>query len=122
MDCIGFPKMFQANSTVIKTGYEATQECVKLLLGSEQGELFGDPQFGIQLKKFTFNQNNYILRDVLIDEIVSKLSLFCPQLVITRKDVKIIQEGKDLVAHIKAINRANFITNTFDLVLLNEEE
>ena len=31
--------------------------------------MFGDPDFGIRLKRYTFNQNNYILRDVLIDEI-----------------------------------------------------
>ena len=93
-----------------------------LLLGSEQEELFGDPQFGIKLKKFTYNQNNYILRDILIDEITTKLSIFCPQLIIKRGDVSIQQNGKELVAHVKAINRANFITNTFDLVLFDEEE
>ena len=53
MNCIGFPKMFKANSTVIKKDLDATTECALLLLGSEQGELLGDPQFGIKLKKFT---------------------------------------------------------------------
>ena len=122
MNCIGFPKIFKANSTIVYKDLDATKVCAKLLLGSEQGDLFGDPQFGIKLKKFTFNQNNYILRDILIDEIVTKLNLFCPQLIVYRKDVKIQQDGKKLVAHIKAINRASFITDTFDLVLLDEEE
>lgn len=122
MNCIGFPKMFKANSTVVETGYEATKECAMLLLGSEQGELFGDPQFGVKIKKYTYNQNNYILRDVIIDEILTKLNLFCPQLLIVRDNIKIQQEKNKLVAHIEATNRANFTTNTFDLMLFNEEE
>ena len=122
MNCIGFPKMFNSNTTVIKNGYDATKECAMLLLGSEQGEMFGDPQFGVMVKKFTYNQNNFILRDILIDEILTKFNLFCPQIQITRGDVTIEQEGKKLVVHIKAMNKASFTTNTLDLVLLDEEE
>ena len=71
MNCIGFPKMFNANSTIIKTGLDATKTCVHLLLSSEQGQLFGDPDFGVRIKRFAFEQNNYILRDIIIDELFS---------------------------------------------------
>lgn len=122
MNCIGFPKIFKANTTVINTGYDASNECLKLLLNSEQGDLFGDPQFGIKLKKYTYEQNNYILRDVLLDEICEKISIFCPQITVRRENISIQQDGTKLTAHIKALNKADFTTSTFDLVLLEEEE
>lgn len=122
MNTVGFPKMFKANSTIIKTNYEATRQCVKLLLASEKGEMFGDPEFGVKLKKFTFNQNNYILIDTLIDEIYEQITIFCPQVTITRNDITITQEGDKLYAHIKGINNVDFTTSTFDLVLLEGED
>jgi len=121
MNSIGFPKMFNANSTIVKTGIEATKTCLHLLLSSEQG-LFGDPEFGVKLKRYTFDQNNYILRDIIIDELYSKITIFCPQLFLERKDIKITQDGSRLYVNIKAINREDFTTNTYDLELLNYEE
>lgn len=122
MNCIGFPKIFKGNSTNIITGLEASRECLRLLLSTEVGELFGDPEFGIRLKKYTFNQNNYILRDIIIDELFEQINTFCPQIKVSRNDIDIEQEGKKLYAHIKAINNADFTLSTYDLVLLNGEE
>lgn len=122
MNCIGFPKMFSNNTTNIYKGNQATRNCIHLLLSSEVGELFGDPEFGIRLKKFTYNQNNYVLRDILIDEIFTQLNLFCPQVSLTRNDIKIRQDGHTLYAVIKAINKVDFTTSTYNLVLLEEED
>ena len=121
MNSIGFPKMFNANSTIVKTGEDATKTCLHLLLSSEQG-LFGDPDFGVRLKRYTFEQNNYILRDIIIDELFTKIVMFCPQLYLERKDIKITQQGSKLYVHIKALNREDYATNTYDLELLNYEE
>ena len=122
MNCIGFPKMFNANSTIVKTGLDATKTCVHLLLSSEQGQLFGDPDFGVRIKRFAFEQNNYILRDIIIDELFSKLTIFCPQLYLERKDITIEQSGSKLYANIKAINRVDFTTSIYNIELLNYEE
>ena len=122
MNCIGFPKMFNGNSTIIKKGIEATKECEMLLLGSEKGEMFGDPQFGIRLKRYTFDQNNYILRDVLIDEIYEQINIFCPQISVRRNNIYIEQRGNKLYARIKAINREDFTTSVYNLVLFESDE
>ena len=122
MNALGFPKMFEGNSTIIKKGKDASSECMRLLLASEKGDMFGDPEFGIQLKKYTYNQNNYILKDIIIDEIFEQVSIFCPQITVTRNDINVIQEGKKFYAHIKGINKADFTLSTFDLVLLEGEE
>jgi hypothetical protein len=96
------------------------------LIGSERGELTGDPQYGIAIKRYVFEQNSFILRDIIIDELYTQISTFIPQVIINRKDIEIRQNGNGrrarLEATIKVINRLDFTANTFDLVLFNNEE
>lgn len=120
MNCISFPNIFKPSSTLVKQDKEASKECLYLLLNSEKGTLTIDPYFGIRLKRYTFDQNNYILRDIIIDEIITEMKVFCPQLNIERKDITIEQVDRArLVAHIKVTNKADFTTNMYDLVLLD---
>lgn len=121
MNCINFPKMFRGNSTSILTddtlNNNATLTCLHLLLGSESGTLFGDPDFGIMLRKYIFDQNNYILKDILIDEIYTKISTFCPQIFLERKNIQIVNSKSTLYVTITCKNRENFKTNTYNLKL-----
>lgn len=121
MRSIEFPKMFDSNSTRTVKDLDATRQNTLLLLHSEKGELFGDPYFGIRLKAYLFNQNNYILRDMIIDEIYTQLALFLPQLRINRSDIKIIQERAKLYCTFKARNLIDYTTDMYSLVLYNEE-
>lgn len=122
MNTTSFPKIFRSNSTVINHNLEASKECLYLLLSSEKGELFGDPEFGIKIKKYTFEQNNYVLKDILIDEIFTQIGLFCPQLQVSRNDIEITQEKNRLKVNIKALNKLDFTTSVYNLVLLEDEE
>lgn len=122
MNSIAFPNMFKSGSTTVVKDREASAQDMKLLLASEKGELFGDPFFGIRIKKYTFNQNNYILRDVLVDEIYTQLQVFCPQLTINRNDITITQKGARLVATIKGINKVDFTPDMYQLELFQDEE
>lgn len=121
MKSIAFPKMFNANSTNISKDFNATKQNTLLLLRSEKGDLFGDPYFGIRLKRYLYDQNNYILKDVIIDEIYTQLALFMPQLVVNRRDIKIEQSRSKLYCSFKATNQANFKTDMYSLVLYDEE-
>ena len=95
------------------------------LLGSEKREFLGDPDFGVAIKRYIFEQNNYVLRDIIIDELFTQISLFIPQVIINRKDISIIQNGKGkrarLEAIIKVTNRLDFTTSMFSLVLFDNE-
>ena len=122
MNCINFPKMFKGNSTMIAEGKDATKEALRLLLSSETGELFGDPDFGIALKRYTFEQNNYVLRDILIDEIYVKICTFCPQIFLERKNIKINFEGKVMYITISYKNKETFTNDIFNLELYNMED
>jgi phage baseplate assembly protein W len=121
MNIISFPKIFNGNSTAVKYGDEATKQSIRLLLSCECGEFFGDPAFGIHLKRYFFEQNNVILRDILIDELYTKIVDYCPQVYIERNDIKIFSKGNKLIANITYKNQETFVTNMFSLVLFKTE-
>ena len=123
MNSIKFPHMFNTCNTIVeKDSNKASLQDIGLLLQCEKGELFGDPFYGIRLKRYVFDQNNYVLRDILIDEIYTQLSVFAPQVTVQRKDIKIEQQGHRVYIRFKAINNLDFKTNMYELVLFTNEE
>ena len=77
-----FPNMFNKASTRIINDHEATASNLKLLLLSDRTSLFGDPYYGTLLKKYLFDQNDVVLRDIIIDSIYTAILQFMPQIVI----------------------------------------
>ena len=126
MRSIKFPNMFKNSSTnVWKSNeyLESTKQNTKLVLLSTRGELFGDPYFGLMLKKYLFDQNNYVLRDQIIDMIYTQLAIFIPQVKVKRSDIEIIQDrekGK-LYCNFSGINQIDYQLNTFNLILFENE-
>ena len=122
MKSIAFPKIFNRTTVNLTRDYDATLQNIKLLLWSEKGELFGDPYFGTGVKRYLFDQNDVVLQDILLDDIYTALVLFIPQLKIDRKDIKLIKGHKgELSLRIEALNRADFQTNLYEIVLLQAE-
>lgn len=94
----------------------------KLLLNCARGELFGDPYFGLMLKKFMFDQNNYVLKDAIIDMIYTQLALFIPQVHVNRADIDIVQDrekGK-LYCTFSGTNQIDYTNDNFNLLLFEE--
>lgn len=119
MISIAFPDMFNRTVTNLTEDYDATLQNLKMLLWSEKGELFGDPYYGTGLKKYLYEQNDTVLKDILIDDIYTAIATFMPQVIIDRKGITITAEGNKIVALIEATNRASFETNLYNLVLLD---
>lgn len=122
MKSIAFPKMISHNYVQTVSDYDATLQNMKLVLGSEKGEFKFDPFFGIRLKRYMFEQNNSILMDILIDEIYEQLVIFMPQLIIKRNDIRLTSDTAKIYANIKARNQKDFVLNTYNLVLFNNQE
>ena len=122
MYSIKYPDMFSPTSTNVVEGKAASAQDLLLLLSSEKGELLGDPFFGIRLKRYIYDQNNYVLRDILSDEIFTQIRAFAPQLTVNRDDIEITQEGSSLHARIHAVNKIDYTTDMYDLELFEEEE
>ena len=124
MKSIGFPKIFKnKTSSNIITDKEATLSNLKILLGSEKGQFLGDPYFGIRLKRYIFEPNNNVLKDIIIDEIYSQIKTFMPQLIVNRKDIDVIQTTKGkLVANIKATYVVDYSRENYSLVIFQQED
>ena len=127
MRSIHFPKMFNTNSTRVWKSSEhlnATKQNIKLVLYSERGELIGDPYFGLLLRHFMFDQNNYILRDQIIDMIYTQLAIFIPQVHVERKDITVFQdrEKAKLYCEFSGVNQIDYQLNTYQLVLFDSNE
>ena len=67
MYSIAFPNMFSTAKTNLVRDVDATMSNMRLLLASWKNSLIGDPYFGTNLKKFIYEQNNIVLRDLIID-------------------------------------------------------
>lgn len=120
-----FPKMFSSNSSRIWREDEhgkATKQNILLVLQSERGELICDPYFGILLKHYMFNQNSYILKDMLIDTIYTQIAIFLPQVKVSRNNIDIISDplkGR-LYCSFSGTNQIDYTHNTFNLLLFDE--
>lgn len=120
-----FPKMFNSNSSRIWLPEEhgkATKQNVLLLLQSERGELICDPYFGLLLKHYMFNQNSYILKDMLLDTIYTQIAIFLPQIHISRNSIELITDelkGR-LYCKFSGVNQLDYTHNTFNLLLFDE--
>lgn len=120
MRSLKFPDMFSSTTTNTVQDLNATKQNTLLLLKSEKGEFISDPYFGIKLKRYLFDQNSYILKDIIIDEIYTQVALFLPQLSISRKDINIIRDRAKLICTFKAINNVDFTTDMYSLVIYDE--
>jgi hypothetical protein len=76
------------------------------------------------LKHYLFSQNNYILKDMLIDTIYTQLALFLPQLKIQRNSIEIIQDKERGKAYCRfsGINQIDYTHNTFNLLLFEDSD
>ena len=122
-----FPNMFGSTSSQIWKPEEynqATKQNLMLLLQSERGELTCDPYFGILLKHYMFNQNNYILKDILIDTLYTQIAIFLPQIKIKRENVTLITDKYKGRIHVNitGINQIDYTHNTFNLLLFDESK
>ena len=117
-----FPTMFNTGATKIIYDRDATKQNLKLLLMSTKQSLLGDPNYGTNIKKLIFEQNNAILRDIVIDDIYTNIQTFLPQIRVERKDIELTPEGKTLYVNIKAKNMLDYNFEDISLALFNLEE
>ena len=122
MRSIAFPDIFSKTSVNMVEDYDASLQNLLLLLWSNKGELFGDPYYGTNLKRYLFDQNDVILRDLVADDIYTAIKLFMPQITVDRKDIIIKSDNRGTItANIMATNKLDFTTDLYSIVLLQSE-
>lgn len=100
MYSLAWPDIFSSGNTLLAENKEATINNLRLVLGSEKLGLFGDPKFGSNLKRYLFEQNSTWLHDIVRDEVYTIIRLYIPQLVVERKNIKLITDKSSLYAEI----------------------
>lgn len=122
MNTIKFPDMLNNNKANIVDGIEATAQNLKYLLLSNKLTLLGDPYFGANLQKLLYENNNVVLRDLVVDEIYTTISTFMPQIRVLRKNINVDSDGNKITVDIKAQNLLDFSFAEYSVVLTNVEE
>ncbi len=117
-----FPNLFNSGGTKLVYDNKATNQNLKTLLLSTKQSLLGDPNYGTNLKKLIFNQNNSILRDIVIDDIYTNIQVFLPQIDVKREDIELISERNTLYVNIKAKNMLDYNFENISLALYSLEE
>lgn len=119
MYSLDFPDMFTNTHTNLVKDHDATWSNLRLLLLSNRRALFGDPYYGSSLQRLLYEQNNNVLKDIVIDDIYTTIITFMPQITLTRKDIDIIMDKETVYINIKCTNLLDFKTNTYTLNLMN---
>ena len=124
MKSISINNMFSNISTNTILDKDATMQNLKLLLETSKGELFGDPYFGTNLKKMIYDQNDVILKDLVIDDIYTAIKTFMPQIEVDRKDIsaEVKPNGNKAVLQVtmSALNKLTYETNLYNIALFSE--
>lgn len=118
---LSFPSMFNKAATKVVEGHEATANNLKLMIMSEKTSLFGDPYFGTNLKKYLFEQNDAVLRDIVIDSIYTAILQFMPQVLVDRKNIKVTSDRTKVYINIKATNLTDYQTDMYNITLTGSE-
>ena len=122
MKSIAFPIMLGNSSTNIIKDHDATSSNLKLLLLSDKTSLFGDPYFGTNIKKLIHDQNNIVLRDLVIDDIYTAITTFMPQMIVKRGDIKVTSDRSNVYVNIKCLNLIDYTTDLYNINLTSDEE
>lgn len=119
---IKFPNMFSNASTNIISGHEATYQNLVLTLRAQKGGCFGDPYFGSNLKRYIFDQNNNVLRDIIIDDLYTTIATFIPNIRVERKNIEVTSDNATIYVNLKLKNLIDFNMEEVSIALFNIEE
>ena len=119
MYSIDFPNIFSndGQSTALIMDHKATSSNLKLILSTYKGSLFGDPDFGCNLKRKLFEQNTIVLRDLIIDDIYTTIIAFMPQLSLKRSDITVTSDDIDIFVTINCKNLIDYELDTYTINL-----
>lgn len=122
MRSIAFPIMLGNSSTNIIRDHDATASNLKLLLLSDKTSLFGDPYFGTNIKKLIHDQNNIVIRDLVVDDIYTAITTFMPQIIVKRSDIKVTSDRSNVYVNIKCLNLIDYTVDLYNINLTSDEE
>ena len=120
MYSIKFPDMLNSAGTNLIEDHEATVSNLRLMLASWKTSLFGDPYFGTNIKRYIHEQNNIVLRDLIIDDINLAIHDFMPQIQTSRDQITVKQEKDQVYVKIGYTNRIDNQPDIYTIILTED--
>ena len=123
MYSIGFPDIFNGSTVNLDKDYYAIKTNLKALLMSNRGGLFGDPNYGLNMKQILWDQAcNPVVVELLKDEIFNAIYSYMPQITVTRDDIDVTVDGNLVNASISVKADSGVISNLFNIKILLDDE
>ena len=122
MNSLDLSDMFNSSKTNILYDEDATRQNLELALLSSKKSLMGDPYFGTNLARLLYDNNDKILADLIVDNVEEAIVNFMPQLYVKRSDIKVYANKQRVFVRLKALNKLNGVSNTYNLSMLNNSE
>ena len=120
MYSIAFPDIFSTSKLHLVSDINAVKNNLKLVLLSNKTELFGDPDYGCNLKRFLYEPNNSVIYDLIRQEIYDAILIYVPQIRTSRDSIELTSDGTDLYATIKYNYMSNRTPDMFTIKLTEE--
>ena len=123
MISIKFPDMLSINKVNLEyDNYQATLSNLKTLLNCGKRMLLGDPAFGSYAREYLFEQNDSLLRDIIVDGIYTTIVTYMPQLSLSRSNITVTSDGNKVSAKISCINNIDATVNNYNIDILTRGE
>lgn len=123
MISIKFPDMLSLNKVnLIYDNSEATLSNLRTLLHCDRNIMFGDPAFGSYAREYLFEQNDAMLREIIVDGIYTTIRRYMPQLSLTRSNITVTSDGHKVSANISCINNIDATVNNYNIDLITQGE
>ena len=120
---ISFPNTFNdiSGQTDLAKEIASINQCIKLLLSTSKGELFGDPDFGCRLQEMLFDQMGDSLNTAVIDDIVNTLNKYETRIFVTDNDISVTRDGRTLKINISYSLRYTDYRTTYQYITKIQE-
>lgn len=118
MKSFNWPDIFKGGRVEILSDKDAVKNNLKLLLGAEKTGLFGDPGFGTLLKRYLYEQNSTVMRDLVREEIYDSIRRYAPQVRVDRTGIDIEKEKSVVYININYTYINETVSDMFSIQIL----
>lgn len=123
MISIKFPDMLSVNKVnLLYTNSDSTLNNLRVLLNCDRKTLLGDPAFGSYAREYLFEQNDAMLREIIVDGVYTTIRRYMPQLSLSRSNITVTSDGYKVSANISCINNIDATVNNYNIDLLTQGE
>ncbi len=113
---IKFPYLFNGD-TQLDVNFDSINRSISLILLTGKGELFGNPNYGSDIKRYQFMEITPEIKNLLADEIVNSIRQFENRVEITNNDIIIKQINDKLSINIKYSLKNSNVQGTTDVLV-----